>query len=265
MKTWMLARLRQVTRLLLPLSLRRMLWNRIVGKHYDRAAIKATVAYIKQSDRERSERVRRLIQILEANSFRVNLNLIKQELGLDFKGYSSQDLIAFLFFNGKTSGFYIDIGAFDGVEISNTFALERLGWEGVCIEPIPEVFNRLQQNRKCHVYNAAITSTIGETANFIKVPMRLGLSGLDQQMPARIRQGLEEQGLEVEQITVKTMTFDEVMAQHREINHIQFLSVDVEGSELDVLESIDFNRLQVVSRPRARPDVYSSLIHNCRF
>ena len=49
------------------------------------------------------------------------------------------------FFNGRI-GRYLDIGAFDGVSMSNTLALAELGWQGTAIEPSPWVFNRLKSN-----------------------------------------------------------------------------------------------------------------------
>lgn len=233
---------RYIARRTIPISLRRKLWDLFIRPYFDRSSIKAIVARARVSGREQSVGVQRLITILEENRYRTVYGLIKNELSLDFKGYSGQDLIAYIYFNGKTSGFFIDIGAFDGVEISNTYALEQLGWEGICIEPIPEIYSLLQKNRKCHKYNVAISSTTKSDANFVKVSKLLGLSGLEQQMPERIKKGLEKQGLEVEQIIVNTMSFDDVMRNHPDVGHVDFLSIDVEGGELDVLDTIDFER-----------------------
>ena len=44
------------------------------------------------------------------------------------------------FFKGKTSGFFVDIGAYDGVRISNSLYFEQLGWDGICFEPDPRQF-----------------------------------------------------------------------------------------------------------------------------
>jgi hypothetical protein len=56
-------------------------------------------------------------------------------------------------FGHKTKGFFVDVGAHDGISINNTKMLESLGWEGICIEPHPKVFQRLIQNRKCKSVN----------------------------------------------------------------------------------------------------------------
>lgn len=227
MKTEIVGVAKNIARRTIPASTRRWIWNLFVRRYFDRSSIKAIVDHAEASVPELSISVQQLITVLKKNNCRPDYELIESELGLDFKAYSCQDLIAYIYFNGKTSGLFIDIGAFDGVEISNTYALELLGWDGICIEPIPEIFSLLQKNRKCHKYNAAIFSVAKSNANFVKVSKLLGLSGLEQQMPERIRKGLEKQGLEVEQIVVNTMTFDNVMKNHPDVDHIDFLSIDV--------------------------------------
>lgn len=63
---------------------------------------------------------------------------------MKYSQYNEQEIIL-NFFNGRI-GRYLDIGAFDGVEMSNTLALAELGWKGTAIEPSPWVFNRLKKN-----------------------------------------------------------------------------------------------------------------------
>ena len=56
-------------------------------------------------------------------------------------------------FENKKNGFFVDIGAHDGISINNTKLLEDLGWDGICIEPHPKVFQRLLLNRNCKKVN----------------------------------------------------------------------------------------------------------------
>lgn len=233
---------KNVVRRIFPPSLRHKLWDLFARDYFERSSIKTIVARLNASTRVHTIGVQWLIEFLKKDGYRPNVESIKSELGIDFKGYSYQDLIAYLYFNGKSTGFFVDIGAFDGIEISNTYALEQLGWDGICVEPIPETFSLLQKNRKCHKYNAAISSSTSDDAEFLKVSELLGLSGLTQQMPERIKNGLEKQELDIERIKVKLMTFDKVMQNHSDISYIDFLSIDVEGGELDVLKTIDFKR-----------------------
>ena len=87
------------------------------------------------------------------------------------------------FFKDKKDGVFVDIGAHDGVLLSNTYFFEKhLGWKGICIEPIPEIFNQLKANRKPYVFKAASTIKMGMLV-FIKLTGFIGahnemLSGL---------------------------------------------------------------------------------------
>ena len=65
-------------------------------------------------------------------------------------------------FKGKTDGIYVDIGANDGVTLSNTKLLEDLGWEGTCIEPIPSSYEKLVKSRKSNNLNIAISKDLGD-------------------------------------------------------------------------------------------------------
>src|SRR5262245_35267462 len=60
-------------------------------------------------------------------------------------------------FGRKKNGFFVDIGATDGIDINNTYMLEkRHGWTGICIEPDPEFFRALRRNRSCICVNACL-------------------------------------------------------------------------------------------------------------
>ncbi len=232
--------MKSTARLLIPAAIRRSLWRRFLGDYFEQSSIRAIVHHAKSRPLAPSATVAKLIQWLEQNRYRPNYKSIKKQLGLNFTAFSCQDLIAYIFFNGKANGYFIDIGAFDGVAISNTYGLELAGWNGICVEPIPEVFSLLQGNRNCELFNAAVSSIGSATGEFLKVSKQLGLSGLNHQMPWRIKQGLVKQRLEIEKVTVNTIGFDEVMENHPERTYVDFLSIDVEGGELDVLHNIDF-------------------------
>src|SRR5580700_5035187 len=61
------------------------------------------------------------------------------------------------FFKNRKNGTFIDIGAFDGVSLSNTCFFEKeLDWSGICIEPIPEIYEQLKANRNCTCIHGCI-------------------------------------------------------------------------------------------------------------
>ena len=73
------------------------------------------------------------------------------------------------FFKNKTDGVFVDIGAHDGIIESNTYFFEKqLGWKGICVEPLPEVFENLKKNRNCICINACIADFNG-TGAFLRV------------------------------------------------------------------------------------------------
>jgi FkbM family methyltransferase len=163
--------------------------------------------------------------------------------GISFRGQLDQDLIAYLYFKGKTDGFYLDIGAHDGISINNTFVFEQLGWRGVCIEPLPDIFQQLKQNRKCDCYNAAIYDLAGtDSIDFVKADGLEMFSGINECMTKTHKRTIISSNAKLEYIKVKVLTFNSLMSNYPNITHIDFLSMDVEGAEMRVLKSIDFNK-----------------------
>jgi FkbM family methyltransferase len=173
---------------------------------------------------------------------RINKLLLKQMSetisGVEFIGQELQDMYAYLYFRGKRDGYFVDIGAYDGITISNTYALEKIGWGGVCVEPVPEIYDRLIKNRKCECINAAIYNEDGKTLDFIQT--KGGRSGFSTDMHYFMKRAAESEGI-VGKYSVKTKTFESLM-ENNKVTHIDFLSIDVEGAEFAVLESIDFNK-----------------------
>jgi FkbM family methyltransferase len=142
-------------------------------------------------------------------------------------------------------GFFIEIGADDGVDKSNTLAFEEAGWTGLCIEPSPVRFAALRANRRCECLNVAIASHEGREPFLDILGYGKGLSGLvrnyDPRHVARIARETADNPLTRgrSEIVVPTERLDALLAG-RGITHVDFCSIDVEGGELDVLESIDF-------------------------
>jgi FkbM family methyltransferase len=176
-------------------------------------------------------------EILQTIVYRYTFGKIK------FRGQFFQDAIAYLYLNMKNDGFYIDIGANDGITGSNTYALEQAGWKGVCIEPQPDIFKKLKHFRKCDCYNAAVASVHGENMEFLKVNNDFNaLSGFDGFITDEHKKTIHESGSSVERLSVNTVTFDEIMGKYPGVTTIDFMSLDVEGYEMNILNSIDFSK-----------------------
>src|SRR3972149_7200372 len=137
-------------------------------------------------------------------------------LQADYCSQYAQDAVVHeTFFPVKQDGIFVDIGAYDGVTISNSYFFEKdLGWKGICIEPNPQVFAKLQQSRKAICIQACISDK-KETAKFLKVSgyseMLSGLSDkYDPKHLRRIDREIAKFGGEKQEIEVPTVTVNEL-------------------------------------------------------
>lgn len=153
------------------------------------------------------------------------------------------------FFKDKQNGVFIDIGAYDGVTLSNTLFFEKYkGWSGICIEPIPDIFQKLQACRKCLCIEGCINDK-HETVSFLKVTgyaeMLSGiLENYDPRHLQRVMGEIKDKGGNMEVITVKCYPLTQLLLDNQ-ITHIDFLSIDTEGGEMGILQSIDFNLFDI--------------------
>jgi FkbM family methyltransferase len=165
-------------------------------------------------------------------------------------GACGQDLLVLELLGGRRDGTFVDIGANDGVSISNTLHLEReFGWSGLAIEPLPSIYEKLTQARKCHTLNACVSDKAGQ-ALFTEVVggvnMYSGLSGkMDRRHRRRIDRSIHRSGRgSVREIQVECVRWADALARFS-IREVDFLSLDTEGGELDILRTINFDSTPV--------------------
>src|SRR5258707_13645458 len=170
--------------------------------------------------------------------------------GDQYKSQYMQDILLDRWlFVGIAGGTFVDIGAHDGVAYSNSFVFEKLrGWRGVCVEPNPTVFAQLAVNRQCTTLNCCVSDAAG-TVPFLKISgYSEMLSGMvDKYEPEhreRVERELKQFGGSSEVIPIQTRTLNDIMAESG-FAEITYLSIDTEGSELAILQSIDFKHLFV--------------------
>lgn len=129
----------------------------------------------------------------------------------------------------KTSGQCLEIGGFDGVTGSTTYYFEKLGWNCIVVEPIPDLYKKIVSNRNCTVLNCAVSDQPGETDFFIAE----GVEMLSSLTPDATRIELHKGSLS--KIKVKTRTLDSILEEFG-VNKIDFISIDIEGHELSALK-----------------------------
>jgi FkbM family methyltransferase len=160
-----------------------------------------------------------------------------------------QDFIVDSYFNKKTNGIFVDIGAHDGITLSNTFFLEKYrNWNGICIEPIPEVFEKLKINRKCNLINGAISDSEGQfkfKRCYGYTEMLSGLEGYrDDEHEKRTIDEIRLFGGSFETVIVQGYLMSKILEQHN-IFEIDYMSLDIEGGEFEILSSIDFEKYKI--------------------
>jgi FkbM family methyltransferase len=166
---------------------------------------------------------------------------------MKFYSQFQQDKFAYEnFLKNKQKGYFVDIGAYDGECDSNSLFFENLGWDGICIEPNPEMFKKLQNIRKCTCLPYAVSNKNEITQFFqIKEGGPAVLSGLVNEFTERSIERINEYNLEDNQnfnyIDIECKTFDSII----DVYNIDFLSLDTEGNELKILQSIDFNKYNI--------------------
>jgi len=151
-----------------------------------------------------------------------------------------QDLEVLKFYNNKKSGFFIEIGASDGIENSNTYLLEKLNnWKGICVEPIPYRFESLCKNRPNSLCcDKAVCNESNQELVFYIANYCDGHSGIRDYLDSN-KKNVEADKTE---IIVTSISFNDLLEKNNAPNFIEYLSLDTEGSELEILKSVDFEK-----------------------
>ena len=175
------------------------------------------------------------------------------------------------FFKNRGPGFFIDVGAFDGMLGSNTFYFEKhLQWKGIAFEPNPSAFDVLRGTRSCRLIQGCAYDHDGQVPFFALAKEERGqgaklgppsnmlstifdsthggamLSGIPEHMDQLqwIKWISKPMKLSQTRATVPCHRIDTVV-HDSSVKIVDYLSIDVEGAELEVLHGIDFQRVQV--------------------
>ena len=176
-----------------------------------------------------------------------------------YRAQFGEDRILWQVFRQRTHGYFVEVGAYDGVTLSNTFFLEQMGWHGVLVEPIPSLCGRAAQARpRSRVIHGACGKRGSHgTAKFTvaqNVPVLSFLQADQDHVDRCLREGAE-----LMEIDVPLITLDGLLLYERRNPGpfggpwrakggwgIDVVSIDTEGGELDVLDGFNVERF----RPR---------------
>ena len=161
------------------------------------------------------------------------MNIFYSQQGEDFLIYRN-------FINQKVNdGIFLELGACDGLLYSNTMFFEKsLGFKGILIEPVKNFYDKLVNNRPTNIlYNLAISNNVQD----VEILERGAVSGIKKHMADSFVNNWHKHS----KITkIKTKKLSDIF-EEKNINYIDFFSLDVEGGELDVLNTIDFSKIEM--------------------
>lgn len=161
--------------------------------------------------------------------------ITESEAGISEKMFSQIGQDAWVLSRIAGPGYFVDIGATNGIEKSNTYALELAGWKGLCVEPNPEFYIDLTINRKCSLSSMAVYKESG-------IELDLIMAGEFSSLLPYVNEDhhyRERAGKSIHK--VQTITLDQLLAINDVPNRIDYLSLDTEGAELEILESFSWS------------------------
>lgn len=172
------------------------------------------------------------------NKFQIHLNILQKQIFYkkNYYSFSGVDVVIGNIFRDKDRGLYIDVGCQHPIKNNNTYILNKKGWKGINIDLDKDnidLFNISRPNDEN--INIAISNKISEVELFF-YHKKSPINTIDK------KTSNYQQAKVTEIKKVNTNTLDNVISKTKYKNSkFDFLSVDVEGHELQVLEGFDFN------------------------
>jgi FkbM family methyltransferase len=210
--------------------MRRLSWGRLLATAALLVGIALGFTYAGYKIGRQFERNRLCCQMPRAR----NLVFSARELlGLEtFPSQIGQDKwVLGTIFPGVTDGFFLDVGSADGTVFSNTKALEKRGWKGVCIDPFPTNM----QDRTCQVLKEVVFSEVGKRMEF--------QTGNDFRGIVDTLGTYKDKSPRTVEFT--TTTLADILARTNAPHFIHFISLDIEGAELDALKAFPFDTYKI--------------------
>lgn len=155
-----------------------------------------------------------------------------------------QDLWVLYELAEKRDGYFVEFGATNGRVNSNTWLLEnRYGWRGILAEPNPYWHSDIEANRPGPIDKRCVSARSGEMVNF------LATDASDPELSAIADFAGGDHFASVrasgQKLQIETVSLNDLLDQHGAPQDIDYISIDTEGSEYDILSHFDFSRRQI--------------------
>lgn len=162
-----------------------------------------------------------------------------------YYGQHGEDKIIETFFKNKNNGVSIEVGAYDGISGSNTIYFEKLGWRVLCIEPNPQEYEKCMKVRK-ECYNCCIGEQDREDIEFNIFHLGNNTSAISSLVPdERLIKSHKHLITGTSTCKVKVRSLTSLLEEINFPKEIDFVSIDTENTELDVLKGFDLTKYNV--------------------
>ena len=168
----------------------------------------------------------------------------QQRYGPLSRAQLGQDLWVLEKLNWLRDGYFVEFGATDGVLLNNSWLLEKyFGWKGICAEPNPKFLEKLKKNRQCHISDKCVFSSSNQKVEFVLADVFGGIKHFgDEDSHKAKRDSYEENG---EIMNVDTISLVDLLKQYDAPAEIDYLSIDTEGSEFEILNAFDWEEYSI--------------------
>ena len=200
----------------------------------------------------------KLLEKIKAKIFKHTLKTINSQKGQDYW------VINDVFF-GKKDGFFLEMGATNGIYVSNTLVLERdYGWGGICIEPAPQDFIDLEKNRSCTCVNKCVDETEGEVEFLLAGEVGGIIDAETDNSYEKRKDKIDDMKKEGKVVKIETVTLDSLLDECKAPAVIDYFSLDVEGAETRVMRQFNFDKyiFSALTIERPTPELNQLLFKN---
>lgn len=158
------------------------------------------------------------------------------------KAKTYQDVFALISSDFKRNGYFVEFGAADGVGLSTTWILEKkFAWDGILAEPGRNWHHALLQNRSCNISTDCVWAESGKKLTFLESTQPV----LSTLIPFSTVDGRDRLGREHEKYEVNTTSLVDLLRRFDAPTKIDFMSVDTEGSEFEILDAFDWGTYSI--------------------
>lgn len=148
-----------------------------------------------------------------------------------------QDLLVLFLLKEKQGGYFVEFGAADGIFLSNSALLEKeYGWNGIVAEPSARWDLALRRNRRCAVDLRCVWKTSGEKLRFSET------HNAEFSTISNFKSVDDHDRRNSREYEVETVSLNDLLSQHGAPSEIDYLSIDTEGSEMSILQELDFSK-----------------------